>query len=699
MPPSPELQLLAQALTASVHSLIIADARQPDLPIIYANPAFERLSGYPAAEILGRNCRFLQGQAPNAAPRQAIRQALAQGGSTTVLLRNFRKDGTPFDNELTLSPMRDAAGTVTHFVGFQIDVTAREAASALMARLQALTQHLAAVRTQDQVTDLILHDALQALGGIGGTVLLVRDHALKVVARHGQTQASVWQDGNLEGPRPSPDALRSRTPLFFEHAGALVAAYPDLETLTGGVAPVASAVLPMVEGSEPLGVIVLDFREPHNFTPDEQHFLQTLASQCALALDRAHLSGDLERQVQDRTAELEAFVRFTEAADGETEVLALAQRAVDVLLVLFPGSTSSYFALENGRWKLKVYSPDLEDRPDLLANAQTGAPVDAPIFAQSMRTAEPIFVDGWDAQLEQLPQTGMYQSVAVFPLPIGGSVQAMFALGVKNTPRWSGHHQAVFRSVGRSLRLALERTETARQLTAQRDLLQAANEELEAFTYSVSHDLRTPVRHIISFGDLLRRSLPAPLDVKAERYFGILRTAADTLNTLIDGMLDVSRASRQPLKVERVDLDRVLHAVRQDVGVARPQRQIVWQILALPEVMGDAGLLRRVMTALVDNAVKYTRDRDQAVITVWAEDQGENWAVFVRDNGVGFNPQYKDRLFTMFQRLHRQEDYEGAAVSLANARRILARHGGTMLAEGQPDEGATFGFTLPKASR
>ena len=156
------------------------------------------------------------------------------------------------------------------------------------------------------------------------------------------------------------------------------------------------------------------------------------------------------------------------------------------------------------------------------------------------------------------------------------------------------------------MRLALERAETARQLTAQRDLLQAANEELEAFTYSVSHDLRTPVRHIISFGDLLRRSLPAPLDVKAERYFGILRTAADTLNTLIDGMLDVSRASRQPLKVERVDLDRMFHTVRQDVGVAQPQRQIDWRVRPLPAVMGDAGLLRRVMTALVDNAVKLT---------------------------------------------------------------------------------------------
>ncbi|CAM4417557.1 GAF domain-containing protein [Deinococcus marmoris] len=635
----------------------------------------------------------------------------------------------------------------------------------------------------------------------------------------------------------------------------------------------ASAVLPLVEGGRPLGVIVLDFREPHHFTPDERHFLQTLAVHCALALDRAQLASNLEKQVQDRTAELEAFVRFAEAADGETNVLALARRAMDVLTLLFPGCTSAYYDLEDGQWRVKVYTSDLEAQPDLLASIKAGMPLDTPVFAQPMQTGQPVFVDGWDPQKEHFAHTESYQSVATFPLMVGGTIQAMFALGIKDIPRWSGHHQAVFRSVGRSLRLALERTETARQLaaqnaellartqalegfaalthelgltsdpgvligqavalvrsllppgyvifwqvqggqwrataqrgdvgnpelqaaidagfpvgqvpsldlpyqtreplfqdhydpardvapelvehvstvatlpvlvngevmgifnaplfglrpwsaadqavlkttvhslglaleraeqarqvTAQRDLLQASNEELEAFTYSVSHDLRTPVRHIVSFGDLLRRSLPEPLDDKAERYLGIIRTAADTLNTLIDGMLDVSRASRQLLKAEQVELDRVFGAVRHEVGVALPQRQIDWQVGALPTVTGDAGLLRRVVTALVDNAVKYTRGRDRAVIEVWAEDRGQSWAVLVRDNGVGFNPQYGDRLFTMFQRLHRQEDFEGPAVSLANARRIVARHGGTMTAEGQPGVGATFGFVLPKAS-
>ncbi len=1088
---------------------------------------------------------------------------------------------------------------------------AADRAAQLMGHLQHVTQALAAVRRQSEVFDLVLSDALEALGGVGGAVLLVEGNRLRVAARRGHEDLSIWQAGDLQGHRPSPDALRTNTPLFFTHHGDLAAAYPEIEAQTGGVAAVASAVLPMVEAGRPLGVIVLDFREPHDFTPDEERFLLTLAAQCALALDRAQLSGNLEQQVKDRTAELEAFVRFTEAADGETDVLVLAQRAAEVLSVLFPGSSNGYYLLEDERWKLKVYTKDLEAAPELLASLRAGLPLDTPVFAPPMQSGEPAFVDAWDAEQQRVAQSERYQAVALYPLVVNGNTHAMFALGLKDTPHWSAHHQAVFRSVGRSLTLALERThmarqlslknaelhaqtlalegvaeltrdltlpggpqqlieqvmelvlsllpsgyaaywqvesevwqltaqrgdvghpewqaarergfsvgrfpildrpwqtgqphfqghyaaeqdadtdltnhlrtvatlpvrvrsevvgvfavvlfgqrewsaadrallntavhslglgldraeqarqleaesaaraaftafteavgnetevqvlaqqaaevlrgrfpkasvgyyeregelwkarvatddlradvaamiraglpaqtpmiarmlhtqdavfinawdpqreqldltgeygtvstfplvvggqvramlsvglkdtrqwsaasqglvravgralnlalersvtarrleaqnaellartqalegfaqltrdlslssepallikramelalsllpagyalfwerldqhwqiglqvggvgkselqdvlqagllfgqtpsldrpyqtqapffqdrydrtqdvdpalvehvstaatlpvmvngsvlgiftlvlfgqhawsaadqavlittvqslglaleraEQARQLTAQRDMLQAANEELEAFTYSVSHDLRTPVRHIVSFGALLRRSLPEALDQKAQRYFDVVETAAVNLNGLIDGMLELSRTSRQVLQTEPVDLGRLVEAVRRELTPEAPQRKVSWQVAPLPTVTGDAGLLRRVIAALLSNAVKYTRTREEARIEVWAEDRGQTWAVLVRDNGVGFDPRYHSKLFTVFQRLHRQEDFEGSAISLANARRIVARHGGLMTAEGQLDHGATFGFILPK---
>ncbi|GAA4013444.1 hypothetical protein GCM10022631_26360 [Deinococcus rubellus] len=870
---SPDLPLLSQAFAASVNSIAIADARQPDLPIIYVNPAFERLSGYPAAEVTGRNCRFLQGEDRDQAARRELHAALIQGRSTTTVLRNYRKDGTLFYNELTLSPIRDAAGKVTHVVGFQTDVSVRERTSSLMNRLQGMTQDLAAVYTQTEVFELILNDALEALGGISGAVLLVQDDRLRVAARRGHDDASVWQDVTLSDAHPSPDVLQTNTPRFFNGGGDLVRAYPELEGQTGGMAAVASAVLPMVENGQPLGVIVLDFREPHDFTPDEERFLMTLAGQCALAFDRARLSDNLERQVQDRTTELEAFVRFTELADGETDVLALATRAEEMLSVLFPGCTNGYYALEDGLWKLQVYSRDLEDTPALLASIRAGLPLDTLVFAESMRTGEPVFVDAWDPAREQMVMTEAYQSVGTYPLRVDGRVRAIFALGLKNTSRWTAHQKAVFQGVGRSLKLALERTETARQLElqnaelhartralegfaaltrdlgltgdpdvlirramdlvlsllppgyaafwqvigekwqvttqvgevgkpelqaamtagfpvsltpsldlpyqtreplfqdhydprrdvapelvdhlltvatlpvvvngsvlgifnvplfghrqwsaadravlvttvqslglalerarqaqqliAQRDQLQASNEELEAFTYSVSHDLRTPVRHIISFSGLLRRSMPEALGEKTERYFKIIGDAAVTLNELIDGILDLSRTSRQPLKVGRVDLGRLVGAVRQELSMSTPDRQISWQVAEMPTVMGDADLLRRVVMALLSNAVKFTRTRQAAVIEVWTEEQPQSWTMLVRDNGVGFDPQYQDKLFSMFQHLHSQADFEGAGVGLANVRRIVTRHGGAVLAEGQPGVGATFGFTLPKVA-
>ena len=571
-------------------------------------------------------------------------------------------------------------------------------AAQLIIHLQGVTQALAAVRRQDEVFGIILNDALEVLQGIAGTVLLVQGERLHVAARRGHDDASVWQDSALSDSRPGPDALRTNTPLFFRHSGDLVAAYPVLEAQTGGVAAVASTVLPMVENGQPIGVIVLDFQEPHHFTPDEEHFLLTLAGQCALVLNRVQLTDNLERQVQDRTIELEAFVYFTELADSATNVLALAARAEQVLSLLFPGCTNGYYALEDSLWKLKVYSGDLQDTPALLASLEAGLPLDTPVFAESVRTGGLVFVDAWDPEREQVALTEAYQSVGTYPLQVDGSVQAIFALGLKDTSCWTAHQKAVFRSVGRSMQLALERTETARQLVAQRDQLQASNEELEAFTYSVSHDLRTPVRHILSFSGLLRHSLPGPLDEKTERYFKIVETAATTLNALIDGILDLSRTSRQPLKAGTVDLERLVGAVRKELSMSTSDRQITWQVARLPTVLGDPDLLRRVMVALLSNAVKYTRTRQQAVIEVWAEEQPQKWTVLVRDNGVGFEPQYKDKLFSMFQRLHRQEEYEGAGVALANVRRIVTRHGGTVLAGGQSDVGATFGFTLPKVA-
>ncbi|MFC4427105.1 GAF domain-containing protein [Deinococcus navajonensis] len=930
-------------------------------------------------------------------------------------------------------------------------------------RLQAVTEALAAARSRKDVFGIVLTPALQALDAVAGAVLLVdgggRHLTLAATQGHEEDAQTLWQDGSLEDSLPAGAALTRREPLFFEHEGDLLRAYPHLEDRTGDVAPVATAVLPMFLDERPLGVIVLDFKEPHEFTAEEQRFLRILAAQCAIALGRVELLTDLQRQVQERTRKIEAdayaqeaFVAFTEAVGTETDVLTLAELAIAVLSLRFPDSSSAYSQLDEGLWKLGAHSSDLHDHPRLLQRLRSGLPRDTPVFAQALSTRAPVFVNAWAAQ-GQIEHTEAYGTLANYPLVLAGEVRAILSLGLKRQQQWAERDQAVFRAVGRSLSLALERTEytrllqarseeearrsqvlrafaelsrdlvldtdpymlirrtqeavldllpagasmyfepedgfwrlksqvgqapaeTARALqddcapfeaardllmpyqsgvahyrdehdpqadqqpggagsaggmavlpvmvggatrgvlgfalhTAQRwsgedravletvgrqltlaleraeqthrlavqkaelearnkaleafeewsrdltldaapfalisraldllytllsldaalyyelegerwqvrsmrgeygspglqqaheaglphattdnlriafetgepyyqdvydtatdglaghmehvsatamlplrtlrgvrgilglgkfsrsgwtsierttletvrrslelaldradqmlelaqersalktrtDELADANEELEAFSYSVSHDLRTPVRHVLNFNQLLRRQLGEGLDTKSTRYLTVVDEAAGRMNTLIDAMLNLSRTSRLPLRLGPVDLGALVEAVRAELEADVLDRRVEWRIHPLPRIDGDEDTLRQVVTNLLDNALKYTRTREVAQIEVSADERSHEWVVSVRDNGVGFDPRYANKLFGVFQRLHRTEDFEGTGVGLANVRRIVARHNGKVWASGTPGAGATFSFTLPK---
>ena len=259
----------------------------------------------------------------------------------------------------------------------------------------------------------------------------------------------------------------------------------------------------------------------------------------------------------------------------------------------------------------------------------------------------------------------------------------------------------------------------AEALAAQRALaaqLEDANKELESFSYSVSHDLRAPLRHIHGYVEMLERETHGQLADKPARYLKTIAAASQSMGHLIDDLLSFSRMGRAELHEARVDLDRLVQECIRNLETDTKDRPIVWKIPSLPQVTGDPSLLRQVFANLLGNAVKYTRPRDPAVIeigTVAAEvtrltypESGIDQSLltsaatvfFVRDNGVGFDPQYAHKLFGVFQRLHRAEEFEGTGIGLANVRRIIARHGGRTWAEGKPGEGATFYFTLKPAN-
>ena len=226
--------------------------------------------------------------------------------------------------------------------------------------------------------------------------------------------------------------------------------------------------------------------------------------------------------------------------------------------------------------------------------------------------------------------------------------------------------------------------------------LAAVNKELEAFSYSVSHDLRAPLRHIGGFTELLQKSAGPELDENRRRYLRLISESAIKMGELIDSLLVFSRMGRAEMLNTRVDLNAIIRQAQRDVMDTDNGRAVEWVVDELPTVPGDPSMLQLVFTNLLSNALKYSRTRDKSTIEIGSRNgsAGET-VVYVKDNGVGFDMAYANRLFGVFQRLHRAEEFEGTGIGLANVQRIVARHGGRVWAESELGKGATFYVALP----
>lgn len=245
-------------------------------------------------------------------------------------------------------------------------------------------------------------------------------------------------------------------------------------------------------------------------------------------------------------------------------------------------------------------------------------------------------------------------------------------------------------------RLNEELEQRVKQRTAE---LEEANRELETFSYSVSHDLRAPLRHIDSFSRILQEEGGSQLPEESLHYLDRIRSAATKMSALVEDLLHLSRIGRQLPRVEVHPLEPLVAEAQAEVLPEAGGRQIHWQIQPLGQVEGDSILLRQVFTNLFSNAVKFTRHQSYPVIEVGCLESHGETVIFVRDNGVGFDPRYADKLFGVFQRLHRQDEFEGTGIGLATVQRIVHKHGGRVWAESQVGQGAAFYFSLPAKAR
>jgi PAS domain S-box-containing protein len=348
------------------------------------------------------------------------------------------------------------------------------------------------------------------------------------------------------------------------------------------------------------------------------------------------------------------------------------------------------------------------------------------IFVRDMKDV----ITYWNRGAEELYGWAPYEAVAkrshdllqtVFPMPIDSIGAELLQTGrwegevrhvkADGTPvivasRWSlrrdeGNRPVAIMETNNDITDRKRREEEIRGLNQQLEKrsadLQASNKELEAFAYSVSHDLRAPLRHMAGYAELLQKNASSALDDKGLRYLRMILDSAKRMGNLIDDLLAFSRIGRTEAQKTSVNLEQLVKEALSEIQPETSGRSIVWRIDALPVCYGDRSMLRLVLVNLLSNAVKFTRPQPKAEIEIGCvAENNDEVVVFVRDNGAGFDMKYVDKLFGVFQRLHHVDSFEGTGIGLATVQRIIHRHGGKVRAEGAVDRGATFYFSVPK---
>ncbi|GGL07964.1 GAF domain-containing protein [Deinococcus radiotolerans] len=421
----------------------------------------------------------------------------------------------------------------------------------------------------------------------------------------------------------------------------------------------------------------------------------------SLALERAARTQQIEVQrdtVAARSRALEAFALLTRDLALDVDPLTLVRRAQEILMSLLPDGYTLYWQPEGGLWINRSQVGSL-GHPELQLVVDAGLPRGAALtLDQCWTTEQSVFQDRYaqGADTDEAVVTHV-QAAAMLPIRVNGHMHGMVGVGLFETREWTLTDKGVLDTVARSLSLALEGAESAQALKDRTQELERSNAELEKFAYVASHDLQEPLRTITSFSELVQRRYSQNLDERGRTYLNLVTQGAQRMKVLIDDLLVFSRlnAVREPHVTLPLGapLDEALarlHAAAAESGAVVTQDE-------LPRVTGDRSELTQLFQNLIGNAIKFRRANVPPAIHVTAERDGPGWHVTVQDNGIGFEPEYAERMFQMFQRLHLRDQFEGNGMGLAIVRKIAEHHGGRVWATSEPGQGSAFHFTLPAA--
>lgn len=670
-----ELILLRNAISRLNDVVIITEADPLDAPgprIVYANEAVQRMTGYQVSELVGQSPRLLQGPGTDQATLARIRLALSQRQPVREEIVNYARNGEPYWVEIDIAPLFDESGRLTHFIAVERDVSQRKRAEAEVQEhvytlqraadaAQVITQQASLQATLQEVVDqargvVCAHQAVISISSDGDEGHFVHAFSLSEKYDHWKTRELPSPDGSgiyamvCETNKP----VRMTQAQLLAHPrwrgfGAHAANHPPMQ---GWLA------VPLIgPDGRNMGVLQLSDRYEGEFSRQDEYVAIELAHLATAAIEKARLieevrslNQDLEARIAQRTAELtrqEALFR------------ALAEQAPQVVWTTDTEGSVTYinrhwYELVGGQppeglgsgWVQRLH-PD--DRDATIANWYRNRA--AGTHYRGVRR-----IRGNDGRYH----TMSYRAVPV--LDAAGQVSFWVGIDADIT-----------------------------ELKAYEEALKRSNEELEAFSYSVSHDLRAPLQAMDGFTKLLRRELGDTQGGRAQHYMNRIEAGVGRMSELIEDLLSLAQVSRAQMHHREVDLSAMAYEVLHELQAREPQREVRLHVQAGLRVQADPRLIGVVLQNLLANAWKFSSQKSPADISFGQEASG---AYFVRDNGAGFDMAYAAKLFGAFQRLHTEREFPGTGIGLATVKRIIDRHWGRVWAHSGPEGGATFYFTL-----
>ncbi len=731
------------------YAIIMLD---PNGQVVSWNEGARRIKGYAAHEIIGRHfsCFFPESIARSGALEQALEQAAARGSAEFEGWR-LRKDGSQFWADVVITALRNPRGVLVGFAKVTRDLTEQRRAREELDRFFSISLDLLCIanavgfkRVSPAVTDVLgwtpeefvsrpfiefVHpdDRAATLAEVNrqlstGTKVLRFENRYR--HKDGSWRVLSWRS------IPQPDGLMYATARDVtervEFESALVEAKEQLESrVRERTADLAAANETLRESERRFRALIEHGTDSIVLTDPGHRVLYRSPGGSALGgAQAARMVGPFapEQLHPDDGPQVQAVMDQLLAAPGEPVPIVWRRRHDDGRWIWLEGVATNLLDDPAVRAVVTNYR-DVTERKQAEARAawlasfpeRNPSPI-VEIDADGSRcryvnpTARRLFPDLETAGRRHPLLAGLDDAAG----PLIGGVAAEIRREVAVGGRW---YAQTLNYIADEQRLRIYSTDITERREAEqaiRDLntdlerrverrtqeLKEANQELEAFSYSVSHDLRSPLRHIDGYVELLTKDMSDGLSEKSRRYLRIVAESAGQMGRLIDDLLAFSRMGRVDLHSAVVDLGQLVPGIIADLQADTSGRNIAWRCHRLPSVQGDPSMVKQVLVNLLSNAVKYTGRKDPAVIETGCARETEDEAViYVRDNGAGFEMKYVHKLFGVFQRLHRSEDYEGTGVGLAIVRRIVNRHGGRVWAEGAPGQGATFYFALSKPKK